>query len=426
MPERFSDRADLEAHQLTHLRELVAAVVPSNPFYRNKLASLGGPGTPKTLDEFRQRFPFTTKTDLVEDHAQHPPYGSNLTYPVEQYTRCHQTSGSTGRPIRWLDTNDSWSWLLENWVEVYRAAQVTPRDRIYFAFSFGPFLGFWTAFESALKIGCLCLPGGGLSSAARLHSLIANRATIICCTPTYALRLAEVAREEEIDLTRSAVRLIIVAGEPGGSSSGTREAIAHAWNGARVFDHHGMTEVGPVTHECFSRPGVLRVIESSYLAEVIDPRTGTPVQHGVEGELVLTTLGRTGSPLIRYRTGDLVKALPLEQNPDGFVDVCLDGGILGRVDDMITVRGVNVYPSAIDGIIRECEGIDEYQVCTLANRPLVEIEIRIEALDPDGTSERLSQLLQNRLSLRIPVKCVEAGSLPRFEMKARRWIQIHK
>jgi len=298
-----------------------------------------------------------------------------------------------------------------------------PADRIFFAFSFGPFLGFWTAFESALKIGCLCLPGGGMSSAARVQSILANQATVLCCTPTYALRLAEVARQEGVDLSRSAVRMLIVAGEPGGSLPGTREAISKAWNGARVFDHHGMTEVGPVTHECFSRPGVLRVIESSYLAEIVDPKTGEPAGHGVEGELVLTTLARTGSPLIRYRTGDLVKALPSDQNPDGFVDVCLDGGILGRIDDMITVRGVNVYPSAVDQIIAECGGVNEYRVRVMVNRALVEIEIDIEAAEPEATGGRLAQLLQNRLLLRVPVKCVGTGSLPRFEMKAKRWVQ---
>ncbi len=424
MSARFPDRAALEAHQLETLRELLAVVLPTNRFYRGKLESLGSDYSPASLNEFLQSAPFTTKAELVDDHARHQPYGTNLTFPVERYTRCHQTSGSTGQPMRWLDTNESWSGLLENWSEVYRAARVTAADRIFFAFSFGPFLGFWTAFESALTIGCLCLPGGGLSSAARVQSILANRATILCCTPTYALRLAEVAREAGVDLGQSAVRMIIVAGEPGGSVPGVRDAISTAWNGARVFDHHGMTEVGPVTHECFSRPGALRVIETAYLPEIIDTRTGEPVAPGNEGELVLTTLCRTGSPLIRYRTGDLVKALPGNENPDGLIDLCLDGGILGRVDDMLTVRGVNVYPSAVDQLVRECGGVDEYQVRVLADRSLVEIEILIEASDGEKTAERLTQLLQNRLSLRVPVTCIGPGTLPRFEMKANRWVQV--
>jgi phenylacetate-CoA ligase len=422
----FPDRATLDAHQLARLRDLLGVTLRSNSFYRGKLASLGADYLPASLDEFRDRVPFTTKAELAEDHAQHQPYGSNLTFPLERYTRCHQTSGSTGQPMRWLDTNESWSGLLESWIEVYRAARVVLEDRIFFAFSFGPFLGFWTAFESALKVGCLCLPGGGLSTSARLHSILANQATVICCTPTYAMRLAEVARDERVDLSTSSVRLIIVAGEPGGSLPGTRRVISEAWNGARVFDHHGMTEVGPVTHECFSQPGVLRVIETSYLPEIVDPTTGEAVAPGSDGELVLTTLCRTGSPLLRYRTGDVVQALPARENPDGIADLCLAGGILGRVDDMITVRGVNVYPSAVDQIVHECGGVDEYQVRVLAHRALVEIEILIEADDAEKTSGRLTQLLQNRLSLRVPVKQAEAGTLPRFEMKAKRWVRAQE
>lgn len=422
MSARFSDRSALEAYQLSRLQELFEAVLVSNPFYRDKLVSAGCGTPPASLGEFFERVPFTTKEELVRDHQSHQPYGSNLTYPVDDYTRCHQTSGSTGRPMRWLDTNVSWASLLESWGEVYREAKVNPGDRIFFAFSFGPFLGFWTAFESALKIGCLCLPGGGLSSEARLQSILANESTILCCTPTYALRLAEVAAEKGVDLSKSKIRLIIVAGEPGGSLPATRAAISSAWHGARVFDHHGMTEVGPVTHECYSKPGVLRVIESAYLAEVIDPKTGKHMGSGHVGELVLTTLERIGSPLIRYRTGDLVKALPGDRNPDGRVDLCLEGGILGRVDDMITVRGVNVYPSAVDQLIRECGGIDEYQVRVSQDRGLAEIEIRIESGGDAVAAERLSELLQSRLSLRVPVRLVDRDTLPRFEMKASRWV----
>ncbi|HSH15703.1 MAG TPA: AMP-binding protein, partial [Verrucomicrobiae bacterium] len=326
----FSNRAALEAHQLARLRALLTAIVPANPFYTRKLQALATPQSIPDLATFRARVPFTTKAELAADHLAHPPYGSNHTFPLERYTRCHQTSGSSGQPMRWLDTNESWSGLLDQWSEIYREARVTAADHIFFAFSFGPVLGFWTAFESALRIGCLCIPGGGMSSATRLRALLANQATVLCCTPTYALRLAEVAREEGIKLAESKVRLIVVAGEPGGSVPVIRNAIATAWNGARVFDHHGMTEVGPVSHECHERPGVIRILESAYLAEVIHPDTGEPVAPGQTGELVLTTLNRTACPLLRYRTGDLVRALPAEQNPPGIVELCLDGGIIGR------------------------------------------------------------------------------------------------
>ena len=251
--------------------------------------------------------PFTTKAELAADQAAHPPYGSNLTHPIEHYSRFCQTSGTTARPLVILDTAESWDWLLGNWAQIYRAAGLAAGDRIYFAFSFGPFLGFWTAFEAAAKLGFLCLPGGGLGSAARLRAMIEQRATVLCCTPTYALHLAEVAGAERIDLSASAVRKIIVAGEPGGSVPEVRAKIGAAWNGARVIDHYGMTEVGPVAFQDADAEGVLRVIEDSYFAEVIEPASGVAVAPGTVGELVLTTLGRSACPLLRYRTGDLVK-----------------------------------------------------------------------------------------------------------------------
>lgn len=401
------NRAELEADQLVRLRQLLAAIVPGNPFYTRKLQGVG-PIT--SLAEFQARVPFTTKQELVTDQLAHPPFGTNLTFPLDQYTRCHQTSGTSGAPLRWLDTPASWRWLTETWAEVYHAAGVSAGDRVYFAFSFGPFIGFWMAFDAAEQLGCLCLPGGGLSSAARVRSILDNGATVLCCTPTYALRLGEVAAEEKIDLNYSKVRLIIVAGEPGGSVPTTRARISQLWNGARVFDHHGLTEVGPVTYETPDRPGSLTVIERSLIAEVVD------------GELVLTNLGRIGSPLLRYRTGDLVK--PVMQ--DG--RLMLDGGILGRVDDMVIVRGVNIFPSAMDEVLRRFDDLAEYRVDVQRTAALTELRVQIEptadCLDPHHLRATVEKSLQTAFALRIPVTLLPHGMLPRFEMKARRWVTV--
>lgn len=425
MTDSFPNRSELARRQLARLRELVAALLESNAFYQPRLQRGGLDAPPSSVEEFIAKCPFTEKPECVADQQAHPPYGTNLTFPLERYTRFHQTSGSTGKPMRWLDTNESWAWMLDNWAEVYRAAGVTARDRVYFAFSFGPFLGFWTAFESALRIGCLCLPGGGLSSAARLGQLIDQQATVLCCTPTYALHLAEVARREGVDLTRAAIRTLIVAGEPGGSLPAVRRRMSEAWNGARVFDHHGMTEVGPVTYECPAQPGVLHVVESSYLAEIVDPETGRPVPRGETGELILTTLGRTGSPLLRYRTGDLVKAAIDEPCKCGRSDLALDGGILGRADDMVVVRGVNIYPAAVEQIIREHGGVAEYRVAVSEDRTMTELEVTVEPdanqKDPAAFAQSLSRAFENSLALRVPVKLAAPNSLPRFELKAKRW-----
>ncbi len=398
------------------LQRLWSTVLEGNPFYRTKLSATGLNSPPETYDAFRRAVPFTTKAELVSDQQAHPPYGTNLSFPIDRYTRCHQTSGTLGAPMRWLDTPESWSAMIDDWVEVFRAAGVDVGDRILFAFSFGPFLGFWLAFEAGQRLGALCLAGGGMSSSTRLRVLKENACTVLCCTPTYALHLAEVARAEGLDLAGTGIRTVVVAGEPGGSQPTVRRRIETAWNGAHVFDHHGMTETGPVTHERPGHPGNLVVLERSFLAEVIDPATGSPVPDGQPGELVLTTLRRLASPLIRYRTGDWVVA----RRENGVL--LLEGGIRGRVDDMVIVRGVNVYPSAVDELIRSCPEVDEYRVTLDTRSSLAELALEVEA--PDPVAAALRERLNRALSLRIPVTAVAPGSLPRFEHKARRWRRL--
>lgn len=420
------DRFPIEADQLSQLRRLLGEL-ETNRFYAHGLRAARLVESVDSLAAFRERMPFTTKAELVEDQRRNPPYGSNLTYPVERYTRLHQTSGTTAAPVRWLDTPESWQWMLDSWKRVFRAAGVSAEDRVLFAFSFGPFLGFWTAFEAAAQLGALCLPGGGMASAARLRMAFDNAATVLCCTPTYAIHLAEAASREGIDLASSAVRLIVVAGEPGGSIPAVRRRIESLWPGARVFDHHGMTEVGPVSYECPERPGTLLVMESAYLAEVIDPQTTAPLGEGQVGELVLTTLGRLGSPLLRYRTGDLVKPVFVDETgggPGPFL--ALEGGILGRADDMVLVRGVNVYPGAVDQIIRADPRVAEYVVEIDGSGAMVQMAVSVEPVSgraSDGLAVAIEAALRNALSLRVPVRVVECGTLPRYEMKAKRWVR---
>ena len=409
----------IAAKQLKQLKSLLRAIRPANSFYEKKLGDAGVDGGIATLEDFSLRCSFTTKGELVADQQANPPYGTNLTFPVQQYTRIHQTSGTTGKPLRWLDTANDWQWMVDSWKEIFRAAGVYEKDRILFAFSFGPFIGFWLAFDAATQIGCLCFPGGGLTTVTRLRVLMENEVTVLCCTPTYALRLAEVAGQEGIDLKQNKLRKIIVAGEPGGSIETTRKRLEDAW-GAQVFDHHGMTEVGPVTYQWVGKANYLKVMEDAYYAEVLNPVTNKPVVEGEDGELILTTLGRTGSPLIRYRTGDIVRP---ERHKEGLL---LAGGILGRTDDMVIVRGVNVYPSAIEHIMRSVDGVAEYQVTTTTKEEMVELSLRVEPECDDvgrGLAKEIETATRGRLGLRVPVEITAPGSLPRFELKARRWIK---
>lgn len=423
----FPNRAAIEELQLRKLRGLLRAVLGANPFYARKLDSCGSHLQSARLEEFFQTVPITTKHELIKDRLANPPYGTNLTFPVETYVRCHQTSGTTTMPIRWLDTPESWNHIIENWLQIFAAAGVTRRDRFFFAFSFGPFLGFWSALEAAMRLGCFVFPGGAMSSRARLQAILDNGITVLCCTPTYAQHLGELAQEKKANLDRSRLRLLIVAGEAGGSIPATRACLERLWPGATVFDHHGMTEVGPVTYQCPVTPGVLHVIESAYLPEVIDPSTGVAVRPGGSGELVLTTLDRTGSPLLRYCTGDIVKPRSRSVCSCGRQELALEGGILGRSDDMVVIRGVNVYPGLVEDIVRGFPEVTEYRVqldCRAAMPELsVEVELNGAGNAAAGLPARLEASLHETLQLRVPVCVVSSGSLPRFEMKAQRWIK---
>ncbi len=419
----FASRNELEAFQLERVRALLEETVRAGGFYTRKLKHIDLPSL-VSLDEFRRRIPFTTKRELTEDQLESPPYGTILTYPVERYGRFCQTSGTSGRPLRWLDTAESWDWMTRNWMRVFEAAGVTAHDRVFFASTFGPFLGFWLAFEAAGKMGCLCIPGGGMRTSARLHTILDNGVTVLCCTPTYALRLAEVAVEENIDLGATRVRIVIAAGEPGASIPATRAEIERAWNGARVADHHGMTETGPVTYPCPAQSDMLHVIESGYIAEIVAPGGETPALAGARGELVLTPLGRPGAPVFRYRTGDLVQ--PASQPSPcvcGTLDLALQGGILGRVDDMVVVRGVNVYPSAVDGIVRSVGGVAEYRVEVIRSRTRTDLRLEVEPVQTaePGLAARVEEAMVRAIGLRAEVALAAPGTLPRFEMKANRW-----
>jgi len=425
--DRFPSREAIAAQQTAQLGKLLQAVAASNPFYAPRLQQAGLAGEPCSLGDFLRTMPFTRKEEIAADQQAHPPYGTNLTFPLGAYSRFTQTSATSGVPLRWLDTPESWQWMLDNWKQVFAAAEVSSADALYFAFSFGPFLGFWTAFEAACQMGCLCLPGGGLSSLARLLAIRDNAVSVLCCTPTYAVHLGRVAAEAQIDPAALAVRKIIVAGEPGGSVPTTREQIEKAWPQATVFDHHGMTEVGPVTYQCPGRPCTLIVIESSYIAEIIDPRGEKAVPRGEVGELVLTTLGRVGSPLIRYRTGDLVRENLDIATREGHHEMALRGGILGRADDMVLVRGVNLYPAAVENLMLSLPDVAGYQVEVDALGPMVELRLRVEpsvaGSDETELAARVQSQFRAAFNLRVPVTVCPPGALPRGEMKSRRWIR---
>ena len=410
----LSDRPDREATQLDRLREILVPILKSNSFYRDKFnCAQVDPALLRSMDAYRQ-LPFTIKEELSSDQIEHPPYGSNLTHPPDHYIRIHQTSGTTGARLRWLDTEESWQWWGRCWQAVYRGAGVDASDRLFLAFSFGPFLAFWSAHEGARHVGALSLPGGGMNSEQRIEAILANDVTVLVSTPTYALHLAEVAESMGADIAASAVRTTIHAGEPGASIPATKERLQEAW-GARCFDHAGATEVGAWGFECQAQDG-LHLNEDEFICEVVDPQTLEPAE---EGELVITNLGRVGMPVIRYRTGDRVR-LTRERCSCGRTSGRLLGGVIGRIDDALIVRGVTFFPSAIESIIRHHREVAEFAVDVYRRQSMDELEVRLEVTGADETVvEAVAGAIRNALGLRARVRLADA--LPRYELKARRF-----
>lgn len=420
----------LRALQLKKLQRLTEWAYVQSPFHRRKFDAAGfKPEQLKTLDDIR-RIPFMTREEWMESQMAHPMFGDLPAVEHDKAVRYHLTSGTTGRtPIRVLDGMKDWEWIAEMWCYGFWAFGVRPEDIVYFAFSYGSFIGFWGAHYCCEKIGALVIPSGAMTTEARVKQIVEMGATTVCATPTYALRLWQVASEMGIDLAKeSKVNKVIVSGEPAGSIPAVKRQLEQAW-GAKCGDTAGMTEIGTIMiFECSHQPGGTHIIEDHYIEEVVDHATGEPVPYGEKGERVVTSFGRGFIPLIRYRTKDLVVKVPHTTCTCGRTGDIYFGGIQGRWDDMKLIRGTNVYPRAVEAIVREYDVIDEFQI--VIDRPGLEDEITVRFevkpgwdIDVDHLARQLKKdLADAHEGLRFNLEPAEHGSLPRFELKAKRLV----
>ena len=420
-------REALEALQLAKLQDLVAWTYESAPWQAAKLREAGvGPQDVRSLDDVR-RIPFLTREEWMESQIGEPPFGAVLAQPREKAIRYHTTSGTSGRqPLAVLDSPRDWEWIAEMWCYALWGFGLRPADSVFFAFSYGTFVGFWGAHYAAEKIGCLVLPGGNMTTEARVRTIADVGATAVCSTPTYALRMAQEAQRLGIDLAGGPVERLILSGEPAGSIPATKALIEEQW-GAKAADTAGMTEVGTIImFECDHQPGGAHIIEDHYLEEVVDPETDEPVPYGELGERVVTSFGRGFIPVMRYRTRDMVSRVPAERCGCGRCFDIYEGGIQGRVDDMKVVRGTNVYPRAIEEIVRRSvDGLEEFQVRLYTAEGIRdEIEVLVDLGEPDAAEPDLEELgrrlAEAHEGLRIGCHVVEPNSLPKFELKAKR------
>ncbi|MBI2204384.1 MAG: AMP-binding protein [Candidatus Rokubacteria bacterium] len=417
-------RDTLARLQIDRLRAQVEHACRGTPFYRRKLDAAGvKPGDVRTLADL-PRLPFTTKDELKQSQADHPLWGDFLAVPFEDCLRVHMTSATTGRPLAFLDTKDDWYGFYHSYARSLYAFGLRKSDAVMAAFSYGPWIGFWSGVFAAQDLGCLVFPVGGFSTEQRLDALLTYPITALGCTPSYALFLAEQAAKKGIDLAKQAkLRLTWHTGEPGASIPATKAKIQAAF-GARVYDLPGLTEIAAWGFECPEGDGLTHIHEDYVYPEVLDERD-QPVLPGSAGELVFTSLYRKAMPLLRYRTRDVVK-LADRTCPCGRTLVALDGGVLARLDDMKKVRGIIVYPRRIEELVRPHAGVDEFQIVFRRVEGLDDILIRVDPAPALSTTERaglvtaLEGALRTGLGIRVTVEATEPGALPRWDHKARR------
>lgn len=424
-------RDRLRELQWHKLQALLRHVYDGSPYYRDKMAIANcRPDQIASLEEYMSRFPILTRADITAAEAVSPPYGTLPAIDPRHAMRYHQTSGSTGQPpVRTFDTCRDWVWAADMWATGLYAMGIREDDRVAVAFGYGLFIGFWGLHYALEKIGCTTIATGSFDSEKRIQLVIDQGITVVACTPTYAMRLALTAKQMGIDLARETeVRIVVTSGEPRPDS--TKRSIADAF-GAFAGDTAGMTEAATIfMFECVEEPGGAHIIETDYLEEVLDPETMRPVEYGERGVRVMTSLGREGICMLRYWTNDLVVKLPHTACSCGRTWDIYRAGIQGRHDDMRKIRGVWFVPSMVEDVVRVFPEIDEYQ-CTLdtidaLDTLIIQIEPRSDlvAAERERLQLRFAAEAKRVLSLTPRVALAESGSLPRFEMKAKRFRDI--
>jgi phenylacetate-CoA ligase len=422
-------RDRLVEYQLNLFRKQMAYVYERSPMYKRKFDEAGVRLEEiKTLEDVR-KVPFTTKEELRQSQEKHPPFGDFLCNSPEEGVRVFQTTGTTGIPVRSLLSKKDWFVnYYEQFMYFMYGYGITKKDVMFVPFNYGLYLAWWgiqAAFEQA---GVLVIPGGGQSSEDRIRNILEWKPTVVCGTPTYILFLGNVAKKMGVDLAKTAVRIVITAGEPGAQVPSTKRQIETTW-GAKNYDDIGSTEISNFGFECVAQQGS-HVVESMFLAEVVDPETDKPLLPGEVGELILTNLCCESMPLIRWRMGDMVN-FDIKKCNCGRTFLRLDGGIIGRADDMFQFGGVNIFPSAIENFVRETRAFSaEYQIVIPKMGSGKHLTIRVEPSSPTLSKREVDEALRTfkdnfkfRIGVSPDVEVAKVGELPRFEGKARRIIR---
>ncbi|MBP8649718.1 MAG: phenylacetate--CoA ligase [Bacteriovoracaceae bacterium] len=417
-------REAIEALQLKRLQQVVSRVYHTVGFYRKAFDNAGvTPDDVRSLDDLK-RLPFTCKQDLRDNY----PFGL-FTVPMSNIVRLHASSGTTGKPtvVGYTQRDiETWATLM---ARSFVAAGLSKNDIIHNAYGYGLFTGGLGAHYGAEKLGASVIPMSGGSTKKQIMLLQDFGPTAICCTPSYLLYLAEAGKEMGVDMSSLRLRVGILGAEPW--SERMREQIERALD-ITALDIYGLSEImGPgVAMECIEGRCGLHIYEDHFIVEVIDPATGEALPYGKTGELVFTTITKEAFPLIRYRTKDITRLMP---------QVCKCGRtfvrmerVSGRSDDMLIIRGVNVFPSQIESVLLEIDGLEpHYQLIVDREGSLDTLEVQVEVREKIFSDEirelqnmekRITKDIKDYLGVTAKVKLVEPKSLQRFEGKAQRVI----
>ncbi|HMK36860.1 MAG TPA: AMP-binding protein [Desulfomonilaceae bacterium] len=421
-------REELETLQLKKFRRIVKWAYEKSRFHRSLYDAAGlRPEDIRTMEDVR-KVPKVEKSMMRDIQRKDPfPYGDALCVPLDEVVEFRQTSGTTGQPVYQPDTWQDWEWWSECWATLLWAQGYRPRDRVFLPFGYNIFVAFWAGHYACEKIGCEIVPGGVLDTKARLLKMQEVRATAMMATPTYVLGMAEVATKKlSLDPARElGIRRITCAGEPGALVPSTKRRMEQAW-GAKVYDHTGATEIGAWGFECSAQPGALHVNEAMFLAEIEDLDTGEAItEPGRTGKLVITALDRIAQPCIRFDSKDIVK-FGVDPCDCGRTYRLMPGGVVGRADDITKVKGVLLAPSAIEDVVRSMPGLgDEYEVTVEKRGDVDHILLRVElaqgTTDSKSVTEALATELRVKTNLGYEIQVHPYGSLPRYEMKAKRF-----
>ncbi len=423
MPREELDRVNLE-----RIQRLIKYAYDNIPLYRRLYDGAGlKPEDVRTWEDFYQKVPFTDKKDFLSDQADRPYGGQGV--ELEHGLHIFQTTGTTGTPLREIISRyDEYS-LTETIVAEMWDMGIRPGDSIYYCFHFGIWIGLWAFYWCARRLGLRVLSGGGLGSEDRVRHIMNLRPTTLLATPTYALHLADVAKGMGVDLREAGVKYMIGGGEPGFGVEATRKALTERWGPQlAISETYGIGEVMYAAVECGAHPGGVHVPEKSCHSYSVDPDTGEKVAEGQVGENVVTSLMRGAQVFIKYKTHDLVERYEHFDHGCGWTWAFLKGGVLGRTDNMMVIRGVNVYPSAVEDLLGQVAGTTNYyEMHVTREEGMDRLKVKVEASgDVDSgqyadVARRAEEVYRTIMGVRLEVEVVEPKTLPRYELKTTRF-----